>query len=70
VVSLLYLQQCLAGESAHFFDEVHELSKISENDCVRRIYMARHIIEKYIVAGWYFLLEIASFIHPLPCFPP
>lgn len=48
---MAFADSCLAGESVHFFDEVHELSKISENDCVRRIYMARHIIEKYIVAG-------------------
>nr|AFK33753.1 unknown [Medicago truncatula] len=46
-----FADSCLAGESVHFFDEVHELSKISEHDCVRRIYMARHIIEKYMVAG-------------------
>lgn len=46
-----FADSCLAGESVHFFDEVHEQSKISEHDCVRRIYMARHIIEKYIVAG-------------------
>ncbi|KAI9125727.1 hypothetical protein K1719_003145 [Acacia pycnantha] len=42
---------CLAGESVHFFDEVHELSKIPEDDSVRRIYMACHIIEKYIASG-------------------
>jgi hypothetical protein len=30
---------------------VHELGKISVDDPVRRIYMARHIIDKYIVAG-------------------
>ncbi|WVZ09025.1 hypothetical protein V8G54_022371 [Vigna mungo] len=39
------------ADSVHFFDEVYELSKIPEDDCVRRIYMARHIIQKYIVAG-------------------
>ncbi|CAL0327985.1 unnamed protein product [Lupinus luteus] len=48
---MAFADSCLAGESVHFFDEVHELSKIAEGDCVRRIYMARHIIEKYIVAG-------------------
>ncbi|XP_004502347.1 regulator of G-protein signaling 1 isoform X2 [Cicer arietinum] len=48
---MAFADSCLAGESVHFFDEVHELSKISEIDCVRRIYMARHIIEKYIAAG-------------------
>ena len=42
---------CLAGESLHFYDEVHELNKIPAEDTVRRIYMARHIIEKYIVPG-------------------
>ncbi|KAJ1422660.1 RGS domain [Sesbania bispinosa] len=48
---MAFADSCLAGESVHFFDEVHELSKIPEDDCVRRIYMARHIIEKYIVPG-------------------
>ncbi|XP_061370001.1 regulator of G-protein signaling 1 [Gastrolobium bilobum] len=48
---MAFADSCLAGESVHFFDEVHEHSKIPEDDCVRRIYMARHIIEKYIVAG-------------------
>ncbi|KAK4264991.1 hypothetical protein QN277_026101 [Acacia crassicarpa] len=46
-----FADSCLAGESAHFFDEVHELNKIPEDDSVRRIYMARHIIEKYIASG-------------------
>ncbi|KAL9332754.1 hypothetical protein ACSQ67_002364 [Phaseolus vulgaris] len=48
---MAFADSCLAGESVHFFDEVYELSKIPEDDSVRRIYMARHIIEKYIVAG-------------------
>ncbi|KAK7306204.1 hypothetical protein VNO77_44130 [Canavalia gladiata] len=48
---MAFADSCLAGESVHFFDEVHELSKIPEDDCVGRIYMARHIIEKYIIAG-------------------
>lgn len=48
---MAFADSCLAGESVHFFDEVHELGKIPEDDCVRRIYMARHIIEKYIIAG-------------------
>lgn len=47
----LFNHSCLAGESVHFYDEVHELGKISEDDPVKRIYMARHIIEKYITAG-------------------
>lgn len=42
---------CLAGESVHFYDEVREHEKIPLDDHVRRIYMARHIIDKYIVAG-------------------
>ncbi|XP_041012207.1 regulator of G-protein signaling 1 [Juglans microcarpa x Juglans regia] len=46
-----FADSCLAGESVHFYDEVHELGKISLDDSVRRIYMARHIIDKYIVAG-------------------
>lgn len=54
VIFFKYIYSCLAGESVHFFNEVHELSKIPEDDCVSRIYMARHIIEKYIVAGLYF----------------
>ena len=47
----LLIHSCLAGESVHFYDEVHELGKIPVDDHVRRIYMARHIIEKYIKAG-------------------
>ncbi|KAI5679308.1 hypothetical protein M9H77_10258 [Catharanthus roseus] len=46
-----FADSCLAGESVHFYEEVLQLEKISGNDPVRRIYMARHIIEKYIVAG-------------------
>ncbi|XP_059445310.1 regulator of G-protein signaling 1 [Corylus avellana] len=46
-----FADSCLAGESVHFYDEVHELGKISVDDPVRRIYMARHIIDKYIVSG-------------------
>ncbi|KAK3223536.1 hypothetical protein Dsin_010561 [Dipteronia sinensis] len=46
-----FADSCLAGESVHFYDEVHEHEKIPVDDHVRRIYMARHIIEKYIVAG-------------------
>ncbi|OEL27389.1 Regulator of G-protein signaling 1, partial [Dichanthelium oligosanthes] len=41
----------LAGESVHFYEEVYGLKKISVDDSIRRIYMARHIIEKYIVTG-------------------
>jgi len=38
----------MAGESVHFYDEVHELNKIHIGDTARRIYMAGHIIEQYI----------------------
>lgn len=38
----------MAGESVHFYDEVHELNKIAIGDTARRIYMAGHIIEQYI----------------------
>ncbi|KAJ7957647.1 regulator of G-protein signaling 1 [Quillaja saponaria] len=48
---MAFADSCLAGESVHFFDEVQELSRIPEDDPVRRIYMARHIIEKYIISG-------------------
>ncbi|CAH2041073.1 unnamed protein product [Thlaspi arvense] len=48
---MAFADSCLAGESVHFYDEVHERNKIPVDDTVRRIYMARHIIEKYIVAG-------------------
>lgn len=48
---MAFADSCLAGESVHFFDEVHEHGKIPVDDHVRRIYMARHIIEKYVVAG-------------------
>ncbi|KAG4170433.1 hypothetical protein ERO13_A12G146600v2 [Gossypium hirsutum] len=48
---MAFADSCLAGESVHFFDEVHELGKIPIDDPVRRIYMARHIINKYINAG-------------------
>ncbi|KAL6983812.1 G-protein signaling regulator protein [Sarracenia purpurea var. burkii] len=48
---MAFADSCLAGESVHFYEEVHELNKVPVDDTVRRIYMARHIIEKYIVAG-------------------
>lgn len=48
---MAFADSCLAGESVHFFDEVHEHGKIPVDDHVRRIYMARHIIEKYVVSG-------------------
>ncbi|XP_020539234.1 regulator of G-protein signaling 1 isoform X2 [Jatropha curcas] len=48
---MAFADSCLAGESVHFYDEVHERCKIPIDDTVRRIYMTRHIIEKYIVAG-------------------
>ncbi|XP_021976033.2 regulator of G-protein signaling 1 [Helianthus annuus] len=46
-----FADSCLAGESVHFYDEVQQLEKISVNDPVKRIYMVRHIIEKYISIG-------------------
>ncbi|KAJ8548325.1 hypothetical protein K7X08_030794 [Anisodus acutangulus] len=46
-----FADSCLAGESLHFYDEVQHFDKIPIQDSVRRIYMARHIIEKYIAAG-------------------
>ncbi|CAK9172370.1 unnamed protein product [Ilex paraguariensis] len=48
---MAFANSCLAGESVHFYDEVQQLDKIPFDDSVRRIYMARHIIEKYIVSG-------------------
>uniref|UniRef100_A0A2P2JPF4 Uncharacterized protein MANES_13G018700 n=1 Tax=Rhizophora mucronata TaxID=61149 RepID=A0A2P2JPF4_RHIMU len=48
---MAFADSCLAGESVHFYNEVHELGKIPADDHVRRIYMARHIIEEYIIAG-------------------
>ncbi|MBA0711551.1 hypothetical protein Golax_010719 [Gossypium laxum] len=48
---MAFADSCLAGESVHFFEEVHELGKIPIDDPVKRIYMARHIINKYIIAG-------------------
>ncbi|KZV14971.1 regulator of G-protein signaling 1-like [Dorcoceras hygrometricum] len=46
-----FTDSCLAGESVHFYEEVQQLDKIPHNDHVRRIYMARHIIDKYISPG-------------------
>ncbi|XP_072148252.1 regulator of G-protein signaling 1 isoform X2 [Setaria viridis] len=46
-----FADSCLAGESVHFYEEVYDLKKIHLDDSIRRIYMARHIIEKYIDAG-------------------
>ncbi|XXG88978.1 hypothetical protein AAC387_Pa12g1091 [Persea americana] len=48
---MAFADSCLAGESVHFYDEVYEFSKIPVVDTVRRVYMARHIIEKYIQSG-------------------
>ncbi|GAB4840520.1 G-protein signaling regulator protein [Ancistrocladus abbreviatus] len=55
---MAFADSCLAGESVRFFDEVHELGKLPLDDSVRRIYMARHIIEKYIVSGKVVSIEI------------
>ncbi|CAN6362872.1 unnamed protein product [Urochloa humidicola] len=46
-----FADSCLAGESVHFYEDVYDLKKIPVDDPIRRIYMARHIIEKYIDAG-------------------
>ncbi|KAF8100900.1 hypothetical protein N665_0214s0059 [Sinapis alba] len=46
-----FADSCYAGETLHFYEEVYEHGKIPEGDSVRRIYMARHIMEKFIVAG-------------------
>ncbi|XP_024989777.1 regulator of G-protein signaling 1 [Cynara cardunculus var. scolymus] len=46
-----FADSCLAGESVHFYNEVEQLERIPVNDPVKRIYMARHIIEKYINTG-------------------
>lgn len=48
---MAFADSCLAGESVHFYEELQQLDKLPINDPVRRIYMARHIIERYIVAG-------------------
>ncbi|XP_057530060.1 regulator of G-protein signaling 1 [Amaranthus tricolor] len=48
---MAFADSCLAGESIHFYEEVLELGELPTDDSVRRIYMARHIIQKYIVAG-------------------
>ncbi|VFQ87668.1 unnamed protein product [Cuscuta campestris] len=48
---MAFADSCFAGESVHFYEELQQLDKIPINDPVGRIYMARHIIEKYIVAG-------------------
>lgn len=42
---------CLAGEGVHFYNEVLELGKIPFDDPAKRIYMARHIIQRYINTG-------------------
>lgn len=54
---------CLAGESVHFYDEVQQLDKIPVNDPVRRIYMARHVIEKYIIPGIIFTCQLLKYIY-------
>ncbi|XP_051149532.1 regulator of G-protein signaling 1 [Andrographis paniculata] len=46
-----FADSCLAGESVHFYEEVLQLDKIPISDDVKRIYMARHIIDKYITPG-------------------
>ncbi|EYU22555.1 hypothetical protein ABFS82_05G022400 [Erythranthe guttata] len=46
-----FADSCLAGESVHFYEEVQQLDRIPDSDHVRRIYMARHIIDRYIAPG-------------------
>ncbi|KAG6396455.1 hypothetical protein SASPL_142605 [Salvia splendens] len=46
-----FADSCLAGESVHFYEELLQLDKIPVDDHVRRIYMARHIIDTYITPG-------------------
>ncbi|KAL2903492.1 Regulator of G-protein signaling 1 [Bienertia sinuspersici] len=48
---MAFADSCLAGESVHFYEEVLELGELPADDSVSRIYMARHIIQKYIVSG-------------------
>ncbi|KAK9675475.1 hypothetical protein RND81_11G009400 [Saponaria officinalis] len=48
---MAFAESCWAGESVHFYDEVQELGNLPAEDSVRRIYMARHIIQNYIVPG-------------------
>ncbi|KAM7484139.1 hypothetical protein LguiA_000148 [Lonicera macranthoides] len=48
---MAFADSCLAGECVHFYDEVQQLDKIPVNDPITRIYMARHVIEKYIIPG-------------------
>lgn len=56
------LGSCLAGESIHFYDEVSELSNIPVTDPVTRVYMARHIIEKYIDSGGHRQIPLKSIL--------
>ncbi|XP_010502507.1 PREDICTED: regulator of G-protein signaling 1 [Camelina sativa] len=46
-----FADSCYAGETLHFYEEVYDHGKIPVDDSTRRIYMARHIMEKFIVAG-------------------
>ncbi|XP_062197596.1 regulator of G-protein signaling 1 isoform X4 [Phragmites australis] len=52
-----------AGESVHFYEEVYDLKKIPVDDSIRRIYMSRHIIEKYIVTGAEMEINISHRTH-------
>lgn len=51
LIMCCFWYSCLAGESVHFYEEVQQLDKIAVSDHVRRIYMARHIIDTYITPG-------------------
>ncbi|KAH9531567.1 hypothetical protein CY35_19G044800 [Sphagnum magellanicum] len=48
---LSFAESRIAGETVHFWDEVRELSKLSLTQQDRRVYMADHIIQRYIVNG-------------------
>ncbi|XP_024545466.1 regulator of G-protein signaling 1 [Selaginella moellendorffii] len=50
---LLEHRSRMAGEVVHFYSEVRELNKLQQqHQVVQRIYMAEHIIDKYIKSGW------------------
>ncbi|KAL8532823.1 hypothetical protein ACS0TY_009148 [Phlomoides rotata] len=59
-----FADSCLAGESVHFYEEVQQLDKIPVGDHVRRIYMARHIIDMCNNGGEHFSsLQTRNSIH-------
>ncbi|EFJ14232.1 hypothetical protein SELMODRAFT_156749 [Selaginella moellendorffii] len=49
---LAFADSRMAGEVVHFYSEVRELNKLQQqHQVVQRIYMAEHIIDKYIKSG-------------------